>query len=93
MYAPSLAESASSLAERIDADLRLLSDRSLAICELLVSDREEMVARALSWALRELIVHDRAAVEEFAVKHNAWLAARVRREVRNKLTTGLKNPR
>ncbi|MCB0108474.1 MAG: DNA alkylation repair protein [Caldilineaceae bacterium] len=66
--------------------------RTLAICELLVADHEDMVVKALSWALRELIVHDAGAVETFLATHEGALAARVKREVRNKLTTGLKNP-
>jgi len=67
--------------------------RTLTICSLLVSDYEDMVAKAMSWALRELVVHDAEAVEEFLTEHEAELSARVKREVRNKLTTGLKNPK
>jgi 3-methyladenine DNA glycosylase AlkD len=52
-----------------------------------------MVVKALSWALRELVVHDPDAVRAFLSEHEDVLAARVKREVRNKLTTGLKNPR
>jgi 3-methyladenine DNA glycosylase AlkD len=51
-----------------------------------------MVAKAMSWALRELVVHDPRAVREFLARHDETLAARVKREVTNKLTTGLKNP-
>jgi 3-methyladenine DNA glycosylase AlkD len=51
-----------------------------------------MVAKAMSWALRELVVHDRKGVEAFLAAHDDLLAARVKREVRNKLTTGLKHP-
>jgi 3-methyladenine DNA glycosylase AlkD len=65
--------------------------RTLAVCELLIHDRDDMVTKALSWALRELVVHDRAAVEAFLAAHDDLLAPRVRREVRSKLTTGLKN--
>jgi 3-methyladenine DNA glycosylase AlkD len=67
------------------------TERTLAVCRLLADDREDMVVKALSWALRELVVHDPAAVEVFIRQHEATLAARVKREVRNKLTTGLKN--
>lgn len=67
--------------------------RTLAVAELLVSDRDDMVVKGMSWALRELIPVDRPAVERFLRKHDDVLAARVKREVRNKLTTGLKNPR
>jgi len=67
--------------------------RTLAVCCLLVDDHDDMVVKAMSWALRELIVHDPQAVREFLAEHDNVLAARVKREVRNKLTTGLKNPR
>ena len=67
--------------------------RTLKICGMLVDDRDDMVVKALSWALRELIQHDRKAVRAFLKKYNDRLAARVKREVRSKLTTGLKNPR
>jgi 3-methyladenine DNA glycosylase AlkD len=66
--------------------------RTLAVCRLLIDDRDDMVEKALSWALRCLVEHDRAGVESFLTRHDARLAARVRREVRNKLRTGLKNP-
>lgn len=66
--------------------------RTLAVCRLLAADRDDMVAKALSWALRELVVHDPAAVWAFLAEHDALLPALVKREVRNKLTTGLKNP-
>lgn len=67
--------------------------RTLAICEMLIADRDDMVVKAMSWALRALSVRDAASVRRFVAEHEAELAARVRREVRNKLTTGLKNPR
>lgn len=67
--------------------------RTLAVCELLLHDRDDMVTKALSWALRELIVHDRTAVEAFLAAHDDRLAAHVKREVRSKLSTGLKNAR
>ncbi len=52
-----------------------------------------MVVKALSWALRELISYDPTALERFLERHTERIAARVRREVGNKLNTGLKNPR
>ena len=54
---------------------------------------DDMVLKALSWALRVLVQHDREAVEAFLAEYDDVLAARVVREVRNKLETGLKNPR
>jgi 3-methyladenine DNA glycosylase AlkD len=50
-----------------------------------------MVVKALSWALRELVVWDPEAVRRFLEAHDDVLAPRIRREVRNKLDTGLKN--
>ena len=66
--------------------------RTLSVCEVLAPDRDDMVVKAMSWALRELIASDAGAVERFIEKHGDVLSARVKREVRNKLTTGLKNP-
>jgi 3-methyladenine DNA glycosylase AlkD len=67
--------------------------RTLAVCRLLVDDHDDMVAKAMSWALRQLVVHDPDAVRQFLSEHETALAARVKREVRAKLDTGLKNPR
>jgi 3-methyladenine DNA glycosylase AlkD len=67
--------------------------RTLAVCRLLVDDRDDMVVKAMSWALRELVAHDPDALWAFLAEYDDRLAARVRREVRNKLTTGLKNPK
>ncbi len=67
--------------------------RTLAVCELVASDPDDMVVKALSWALRELVRHDAKSVRRFLATHKNVLAARVVREVNNKLSTGLKNPR
>jgi 3-methyladenine DNA glycosylase AlkD len=67
--------------------------RTLAICRRLAADRDDMVEKAVSWALRFLSQRDRPAVERFMVEMDGKLAARVVREVRNKLRTGLKTPR
>jgi len=66
--------------------------RTLRICRALVSDREDLVVKALSWALRALAERDPAAVRRFVTAHRAKLAPRVLREVGNKLRTGRKNP-
>lgn len=68
------------------------SRRTLGVCRLLLDDRDDMVEKALSWALRELIVWDAAGVAAFLERYADSSAARVRREVGNKLATGLKNP-
>lgn len=67
--------------------------RTLAICDFLVHDREDMIVKAMSWALRELARKDPKAVRSYMTRHGDRLAARVRREVANKLSTGLKNPK
>ena len=67
--------------------------RTLAVCRLLADDPDDMVVKALSWALRQLVVHDPDAVRDFLAAYDEALAARVKREVTNKLETGLKNPR
>ncbi len=67
--------------------------RTLVVCERLVRDRDDMVVKALSWALRELARHDPAAVTAFIEEHSTVIAPRVRREVTSKLTTGLKSGR
>lgn len=64
--------------------------RTLDICRRVVTDRDDMVVKALSWALRSLVAWDREAVEAFLRDHEATLAARVQREVRAKLRTGRK---
>jgi 3-methyladenine DNA glycosylase AlkD len=66
--------------------------RTLTICGMLVADRHDLVVKALSWALRELAKRDPASVRLFLSSHRDKLAARVIREVNNKLATGLKNP-
>lgn len=67
--------------------------RTLEICRLVVEDRDDMVVKGLSWALRELAKRDPEAARQFLDEHRPNLAARVVREVTNKLTTGVKNPR
>ena len=64
--------------------------RTLAICSTLVADRDDMVVKALSWALRELSKRDPDSVSGFLRDEDARLASRVRREVRTKLDTGRK---
>jgi 3-methyladenine DNA glycosylase AlkD len=66
--------------------------RTLGVCTLLVSDDDDMVVKALSWALRALAFWDPDAVRAFLTTHDRALASRLKREVRNKLETGLKNP-
>ena len=67
--------------------------RTLEVCKILVTDKDDMVVKAMSWALRELVRHDVNEVLSFIEKYNALLASRVKREVMNKIKTGLKNPK
>lgn len=69
------------------------SQRTIKICERLIADRDEMVVKAMSWALRELAKRQPAVVEDFIKQHDRELAPRVKREVGNKLRTGVKNPK
>lgn len=67
------------------------AQRTLLICEKVVDDRDDMIVKALSWALRELSKSDKPAVEDFMAKYDSRLAGRVRKEVYTKLETGRKN--
>jgi 3-methyladenine DNA glycosylase AlkD len=67
--------------------------RVIEICTLLTPDRDDMVVKALSWALRELAKKDHLQAVSFLGEHRHALAARVIREVENKIRTGLKTPR
>lgn len=67
--------------------------RTFAVCELLVNDHDDMIEKAISWALRELVPYDIPAIERFLAQYQAVLGKRILREVRNKLNTGLKTPR
>ena len=59
-------------------------------CRLaLAADRDDTVSKALSRALRQLVIWDGRA-GGFLDAHDQVLAARVMREVRNKLETGRK---
>lgn len=63
------------------------------LCLRLASDRDDMIEKAVSWALRHLSQKDKAAVAAFMAEHGDKFRPRVRREVRNKLATGLKTPK
>jgi hypothetical protein len=67
------------------------AQRTLRVCTLLMDDRDDMIVKALSWALRALVARDPDSVKQFLEQNQARLPALVRREVRNKLATGRKN--
>ncbi len=66
-------------------------DRTLMICEKMIDDRDEIVVKALSWALRELSKSHKIQVHDFLMKYWEKLHPLVRREVMLKLNTGRKN--
>lgn len=63
----------------------------MMICEKVIHDRENMIVKALSWALRELSKSDKPAVEKFMEKYDSQMAGLARREIYTKLETGRKN--
>ena len=65
--------------------------RTIAVCEKVVDDREDLIRKALSWALRELSKRDPRAVRDFQDKYQNRLAGLVIREVNHKLDFGTKN--
>lgn len=67
--------------------------RTFGVCRLLERDRDPMVVKALSWALRELAKRDAGAVRKYVASRKDVLPALVLREVKNKLDTGVKNPK
>lgn len=67
--------------------------RTLMIVDLLKGDRHPAVVKAISWALRSLVAWDAEAVRRYVEENAAALPALARREVRNKLETGVKNPK
>ena len=72
----------------LDGDI----DKMLQYTEMLLDDQEDLIIKALSWVLRSAIQYDRNAVINFLDEHQGRLDARIKREVTNKLETGLKTP-
>ena len=69
------------------------ADRTLAMCDRVQGDRDDMVVKAVSWALRALAVREPDRVGAYLESSGEALAPRVRREVAAKLSTGVKDPR
>jgi 3-methyladenine DNA glycosylase AlkD len=65
--------------------------RTLAVCERVVGERQPMIWKALSWALRELSKRDKAAVWDFLEKHAQKMSKQAVREITHKLEFGTKN--
>ena len=64
--------------------------RTIQVCQLVAHDTDGMVAKGLSWALRELAKREAEPVVSFIAKYEKVLPMRVVREVRRKLETGRK---
>ena len=47
--------------------------RTLGVCRILVSDRDDMVVKAMSWSLRELSRRDPQAVRDFLAEYKGCL--------------------
>ena len=52
-------------------------ERTLEICQLILEDHEDMMIKALSWALRELAKRDPEPVREFIEKNKEKLHKKV----------------
>lgn len=65
-------------------------ERTLKICKIVATDEDDMVAKGLSWALRELAKREKEPVVEFIDQNEKLLPKRVVREVRRKIRTGRK---
>lgn len=64
--------------------------QTLAMIDRVRHERQAMISKAVSWALRELAKTHAAAVAAYLDAHRQELAGNVVREVANKLETGLK---
>jgi 3-methyladenine DNA glycosylase AlkD len=67
------------------------TQRTIRVCEKVVDDHQDMIQKALSWALRVLSKRDPGAVISFLDRNENRLANRVVREVNHKLDFGTKN--
>ncbi len=65
--------------------------RTLAVCERVVDERQPMIWKALSWALRELSKRDSEAVWDFLEKFESRMSKQAVREISHKLEFGTKN--
>jgi 3-methyladenine DNA glycosylase AlkD len=83
----------STLALNVRPIPRESTKRTLEICRILISDRDDMVVKAMSWALRRLSTVDPDAVRSFVDQHKEQLASLIVREVSRKLDTGRKDGR
>ena len=68
-----------------------IPDLTLELVDRVKEERHPMITKAVSWALREMTKSHPDQVAAYLEENRGVLAARVVREVRNKLRTGLKS--
>ena len=68
-----------------------IPELTLALVGRVKAERDPMITKAVSWALRELSKTHPGSVAEYLDREREALAAHVVREVQNKLRTGLKS--
>ncbi len=66
--------------------------RTLAMVGPVQHEKHPMIWKAVSWALRNLVQWDKNRVTAYVDAHENVLPAAVKREVRKKIETGVKNP-
>lgn len=70
-----------------------IPDVTFGLIDRVKHERDPMITKAVSWALRELIRTDKPGVARYLDDNRSTLASLVVREVTNKLRTGLKTPK
>ncbi len=74
------------------ADTRL-SDLSFQVIDLLCTEKDILITKAVSWLLRHLTRHHAKAVREYLANHKDKLPAIAIRETTHKLQHGSKSPK
>ncbi|MCO6450108.1 MAG: DNA alkylation repair protein [Caldilineales bacterium] len=70
-----------------------IPDQTLAMIDRVKQERDPMITKAVSWVLREMTKTNLDRVVAYLHANRTTLTPHVRREVENKLTTGLKSGR
>lgn len=77
----------------LNRDGTAFGDWTLSQVDRLIDERDPMITKAVSWALRQMTKHQADAVAAYLESRGDRIAALPRREVRNKLRTGRKSGR
>jgi 3-methyladenine DNA glycosylase AlkD len=70
-----------------------IPELTLKLVDNVAAERDPLITKAVSWALRGLTKTHADAVKRYLERNRDRLPAIAAREVRNKLQTGLKNPK